>query len=83
MCPVGAGGLLEAKKGTGLLVDPPLAAQVASGVLHMLLDDTTWKRSKRTLSPENPEPSAAEVAISNSREVWLGSDEDPRASPVT
>ena len=46
MRPVGAGGLLEAKKGTGLLVDPPLAAQVASGVLHMLLDDTTWKRSK-------------------------------------
>ena len=45
MRPVGAGGLLEAKKGTGLLVDPPLAAQVASGVLHMLLDDTTWKRS--------------------------------------
>ena len=46
MRPVGAGGLLEAKKGTGLLVDPSLAAQIASGVLHMLLDDTTWKRSK-------------------------------------
>ena len=69
MRPVGAGGLLEAKKGTGLLVDPPLAAQVASGVLHMLLDDTTWKRSRGLLSPENPEPSAARVAISNSREV--------------
>ena len=82
MRPVGAGGLLEAEKGTSLLVDPSLAAQVVSGVLHMLLDDTTWKRSKRTLSPENPEPSAAEVAISNSREVWLGSDEGPCASPV-
>ena len=45
MCPVGAGGLLEAEKGAGLLVDPSLAAQIASGVLHMLLDDTTWKRS--------------------------------------
>ena len=45
MCPVGAGGLLEAEKGAGLLVDPSLAAQVVSGVLHILLDDTTWKRS--------------------------------------
>ena len=46
MCPVGAGGLLEAEKGTGLLVDPSLAAQVVSGVLHILLNDTTWTRSK-------------------------------------
>ena len=46
MRPVGAGGLLEAEKGASLLVDPSLAAQVVSGVLHMLLDDTTWKRSK-------------------------------------
>ena len=44
--PVGAGGLLEAKKGARLLVDPPLAAQVVSRVLCILLDDTTWKRSK-------------------------------------
>ena len=47
MCPVGAGGLLEAEKSAGLLVDPSLAAQVVSGVLHKLLDDTTWRRSKR------------------------------------
>ena len=40
--PVGAGGLLEAKKGASLLVDPPLAAQVVSRVLCILLDDTTW-----------------------------------------
>ena len=83
MCPVGAGGLLEAEKCARLLVDPSLAAQVVSGVLHILLDDTTWEWSKWVLSPENPEPSAARVAISNSREVWLGSGEDPCASPVT
>ena len=41
MRPVGAGGLLEAEKGACLLVDPSLAAQVVSGVLHILLDDTT------------------------------------------
>ena len=69
MRPVGAGGLLEAEKGTGLLVDPSLAAQVVSGVLHVLLDDTTWEWSERTSSPENPEESVASVAISNSREV--------------
>ena len=69
MCPVGAGGLLEAEKSARLLVDPSLAAQVVSGVLHVLLDDTTWEWSERTLSPENPEPSVARVAISNSREV--------------
>ena len=83
MRPVGAGGLLEAKGSTRLLVDPSLAAQVVSRVLCILLNDTTWEWSKRTLSPENPEPSAARVAISNSREVWLGSDEGPCASPVT
>ena len=80
---MGAGGLLEAEKSTRLLVDPSLAAQVVSGVLHVLLDDTTWEWSKRPLSPENPEASAARVAISNSREVWLSSDKDPCASPVT
>ena len=80
---MGAGGLLEAEEGACLLVDPSLTAQVVSGVLYILLDDTTWKRREGLLSPENPEPSAAEVAISNSREVWLSSDEDPRASPVT
>ena len=83
MRPVGAGGLLEAEEGASLLVDPSLAAQVVSGVLHILLDDTTWEWSKKSPSPENPDPSAARVAISNSREVWLGSDEDPCASPVT
>ena len=46
MRPVGAGGLLEAEKGACLLVDPSLAAQVVSKVLHKLLDDTTWKRNK-------------------------------------
>ena len=46
MCPVGAGGLLEAEEGTSLLVDPAFAVQVVSGVLHILLDDTTWNRSK-------------------------------------
>ena len=45
MCPVGAGGLLEAEKSARLLVDPSLAAQVVSGVLHIILDDTTWKGS--------------------------------------
>ena len=69
MCLVGAGGLLEAEKGARLLVDPSLAAQVVPGVFHILLDDTTWEWSKRVLSPDNPEPSAARVAISNSREV--------------
>ena len=81
--PVGAGRLLVAKEGARLLVDPSLAAQVVSGVLHILLDDTTWEWSKRRLSPANPEASAARVEISNSREVWLSSDEDPCASPVT
>ena len=47
MCPVGAGGLLEAEEGARLLVDPSLAAQVVPGVLHILLDDTTWEWSKR------------------------------------
>ena len=83
MRPVGAGGLLEAKGSTRLLVDPSLAAQVDSGGLPVPLDDTTWEWSKRPLSPENPEVSAARVAISNSREVWLSSDEDPCASPIT
>ena len=46
MRPVGAGGLLEAEKGACLLVDPSLAAQVVSKVLHKLLNDTTWKRNK-------------------------------------
>ena len=43
---MGAGGLLEAEEGASLLVDPSLTAQVVSGVLYILLDDTTWKRSK-------------------------------------
>ena len=81
---MGAGRLLEAEEGARLLVDPLLAVQVVSGVLHILLDDTTWEGwSKRALSPENPEPSAANVANSNSKVVWLGSDEGPCASPVT
>ena len=67
--PVGAGRLLVAEEGARLLVDPSLAAQVVSRVLHVLLDDTTWEWSERTSSPENPEESAASVAISNSREV--------------
>ena len=77
--PVGAGRLLEAEKGARLLVDPSLAAQVVSGVLHILFDYTTWKRSKGLSSPENPDPSAASVAVSNSREVGSGTG----LSPVT
>ena len=79
MRPVGAGGLLEAEKGTSLLVDPPLALKGVSEVLHILLDDTTWEWSRWVLSPENPEPSVARVAISNSREVGSGTG----LSPVT
>ena len=79
MHPVGAGRLLEAEGGTCLLVDSSLAAQVVSGVLHPLLDDTTWKSSKGPLSPENPDASAASVAISNSRDVGSGTG----LSPVT
>ena len=40
MCPVSAGGFLEAEQGARLLVDSSLAAQVVPGVLHILLDDT-------------------------------------------
>ena len=79
MRPVGAGRLLEAKKSTGLLVDPSFAFKVLSGVLHILLNDTTWEWRKWTSSPVNPEPSAARVAISNSREVVSGT----ALSPVT
>ena len=41
--PVGAGGLLEAEEGARLLVDPSLAAQVVSRVLHIFLNHTTWE----------------------------------------
>ena len=76
--PVGAGRLLEAEEGARLLVDPKAAAhQVVHVVLHISFDDTTWEWSQRALSPENPDPSAARVEISNSREVLLGSDETP------
>ena len=54
MCPVGAGGLLEAEKCARLLVDPSLTAQIVSGVLHIPLDDTTWEWIKRVGSPDNP-----------------------------
>ena len=76
---MGAGWLLEAEKGTSLLVDPSLAAQVVPGVLHIFFNYTTWEWSKRALSPENPDPSVARVAIANSTEV-----ESPvSVSPVT
>ena len=58
MRPVGAGGLLEAEKGTSLLVDSLLALKGVSDVLHILLDDATWEGrvgSKRAFSPENPD----------------------------
>ena len=58
MCPVGAGGLLEAEKGASLLVDPLLALKGVSDILHILLDDATWEGregSKRAFSPENPD----------------------------
>ena len=79
MRPVGAGRLLEAEGGASLLVDSSFAFKVVSGVLHILLNDTSWEWSKRVSSPVNPEPSAASVAISNSREVGSGSG----LSPVT
>ena len=68
---MGAGRLLEAEKGASLLVDPLLALEGVSKVLHILLDDTTWEKSGQCspYSPENPEPSVARVAISNSRVV--------------
>ena len=40
---MGAGGLLEAEGGTRLLVDPSLAAERVSEVLHILLNDTPWE----------------------------------------
>ena len=58
MCPVGAGGLLEAEKSTGLLVDSLLALKGVSDVLHILLVDATWEGkedSKRAFSSENPD----------------------------
>ena len=69
--PVGAGRLLEAEKGTCLLVDPLLALEGVSEILHILLDDTTCEKSGQCslYSPENPDPSVARVAISNSRVV--------------
>ena len=73
MRPVSAGGFLEAEQGARLLVDSSLAAQVVPGVLHILLNDTAWERSRRGLPPENPDPSEAKVAISNSRVVSPGS----------
>ena len=46
----------------------------------LLLDDTTWaKGAEELFSPENPDPSVARVAISNSREVCSPGD----LSPVT
>ena len=61
MRPVGAGGLLEAEKGTCLLVDPRLALKGVSEVLHILLNNTTWEgvEAERLFSPENPDPSVA------------------------
>ena len=63
-------GLLEAEEGARLLVDPPLAHQVVSRVLHIVLNDTPWDWSKMSSalwasSPEYPELSSARVAISN------------------
>ena len=68
MRPVGAGRLLEAEKSTGLLVDPLLALKGVSEVLHILLNYATWEGmgSSGAFSPENPDPSVARVAISNS-----------------
>ena len=70
---MGAGGGAEAEEGARPLTDSPLVGQVAAGVLHALLDDTAWERSRRGLPPENPDPSEARVAISNSRVVSPGS----------
>ena len=68
MCaPIG----LETEKGTGLLVHPSRAVEVGSRVLCIFLDDTTWEKGggeEGGVSPGYPEPSLANVAISNSAE---------------
>ena len=68
MCaPIG----LETAKRTGLLVHPSRADEVVSRVLCIFLDDTTWEKGggeEGSLSPGYPEPSLANVAISNSAE---------------
>ena len=43
MCPVGAGWLLEAEKGTSLLVDPGLAVNGVPRVLRVSFYDATWE----------------------------------------
>ena len=77
MSPVGAGWSLEAEEGARLLVDPSLAFQVAPRVLHVLLNHTAWERGEcypiQGFQPENPDPSSAKVAISNSRTVGVSS----------
>ena len=42
ICPVGAGWLLEAEKGTRLLVDPGLAVKGVPIVLHVIFYDAIW-----------------------------------------
>ena len=71
MRPVGAGRLLEAEKSASLLVDPSLAVKGVPKVLYILLNYTPWDRRGKSnpFSPENPDPSVARVAISNSRVV--------------
>ena len=62
---------LETEKGTGLLVHPSRAVEVVSRVLCIPLYDTTWEKGggeEESLSPGYPEPSLANVAISNSAE---------------
>ena len=68
---MGAGRLLEAEKSASLLVDPSLAVKGVPKVLYILLNYTPWDRRGKSnpFSPENPDPSVARVAISNSRVV--------------
>ena len=87
MCaPIG----LETEKGTRLLVHPSRAVEVGSRVLCIFLYDATWKKSggeEESQSPGYPEPSLANVAISNSAENGTRSsdctDHQSSLHPVT
>ena len=87
MCPMCAPIGLKTEKSTGLLVHPSRAVEVVSRVLCIFLDDTTWEKGggeEESLSPGYPEPSRANVAISNSAEN--GRSDPPSQSslqPVT
>ena len=71
VCPMSAPISLETEKSTRLLVHPSRAVEVVSRVLCIPLYDTTWEKGggeEESLAPGYPEPSRANVAISNSAE---------------